>query len=84
MDLTKPTKEELDLPSLKKLHKMLPQDQRKLLSYAMGELEIAIYNETRRELLVGLKKELDKRGKDALVENLLYRLSKPELIAKKR
>ena len=67
-----------------KYNKNLSQKEKKIFSYVIDEIERTTYWETRRELLNGLKRELNRSGPDGLVKNLLYRINKPKPKVKKR
>jgi len=67
----------MDKPHLKKLTQRLDSDDRWLLSLAIDEIEVATYWDTRMNILNRMKRLYDKKGAQALVENLHYRLSKP-------
>jgi len=66
-----------DKPALKKLTQKLEWKDRKLLSFAIDEIERGTYFETRGEILRILKRVADNETPEAVIEKLEYMINKP-------
>ena len=82
--MAKNTIDLIKMKSLKKLTQKLSGDDRKLLSYAIDEIERSMYFETRDDILFNLKKEYDRGGEKALSKLLKYLIEKPKPFFKDR